>query len=69
MCLIIRIPHQISFSDKIKENKMGGKCSSFGGKETFVQVLVRKTNTELRGRPMLRLDDWVKNFKGTVHVE
>jgi hypothetical protein len=55
--------------DKIKKNKMGEKCGSFGGKETFVQVLVRKTNMKLLERPMLKLDDWVKNFKGTVYVE
>jgi hypothetical protein len=37
--------------------------------ETSIQVLVRKLNMELLGRPMFTLDDWMMNFKGTVYVE
>ena len=39
------------------------------GKGDVHTGLVRKPNMELLGRPMLRLDDYIRmNFKGTVYV-
>jgi len=49
----IRIPHQILWGDKIREDKMGGACGMYGYKQKYRQSIGAK---ESEGKTPHRLD-------------
>jgi hypothetical protein len=56
--LIIFTPHSILFGDKIKKNGMGTACSTYGGEERHIQILVGKPEGQSSvGRPRHRWKD------------
>jgi len=61
--LIICTHHPILLGDKIEKNEMEGACSGYGGGETRVRVLVRKSEGKgPLGRPRRRWKDNIKMY-------